>query len=161
MEMHSPFNPPGIEFHPVSKKLIPVRLIEACPVPIIGIAILALVPMPLWLLVLLAAVLAIVCIWGGWLLVRQVHFMAWGKTEHDVYSRTGRFYQTIVCAPFGRMQYIDVTSGPLERLFGLATLRMYTASPSGHCHIAGLTMDVAAQLRSDFSDHARQELAGL
>jgi membrane protein YdbS with pleckstrin-like domain len=30
--------------------------------------------------------------------------------------------------PYGRMQFIDVVAGPIERAYGLATVRMHTAA---------------------------------
>lgn len=159
--MNSPFAPSNVEFHPVSKKLVAVRYIAALPVPIIALIAVAIIPMPLWLRIVLLCALAAFIIWLLWFIPRYVHFMAWGKTDTDVYIRTGRFFRKIQCAPYGRIQYIDVSSGPLERLFGLAKLHIYTASATGDTTIPGLTMDVAAQLRSDFSQSAREELAGL
>ena len=37
--------------------------------------------------------------------------------------------------PYGRMQFIDVTAGPLERSLGLATVRMHTAAAASDARI--------------------------
>ena len=48
--------------------------------------------------------------------------------------------------PYGRMQFIDVTAGPFERSFGLATVRMHTAAAASDARIPGLAADEAARV---------------
>jgi membrane protein YdbS with pleckstrin-like domain len=45
------------------------------------------------------------------------------------------------------MQFVDVTAGPLERAFGLATVQLHTAAAATQARIPGLRPDEAARLR--------------
>jgi membrane protein YdbS with pleckstrin-like domain len=63
--------------------------------------------------------------------------------------------------PYGRMQFIDVTAGPIERSFGLATLRMHTAAAASDARIPGLDQDQAARLRDQLAALGQAQAAGL
>jgi uncharacterized protein len=50
--------------------------------------------------------------------------------------------------PVQRMQHVDLLRGPIERLFGLATLIVYTAGNEGSAfRVPGLAAPLAQQLR--------------
>ena len=50
--------------------------------------------------------------------------------------------------PVRRMQHVDLTRGPIERLFGLATLVVYTAGNEGSAfRVPGLRLSRAKELR--------------
>lgn len=49
-------------------------------------------------------------------------------------------------APLSRVQTVDSVRGPFEQIFGLATLRVTTASSSGAIEINGLDKDVAERV---------------
>ena len=50
--------------------------------------------------------------------------------------------------PISRLQHVDLTRGPIERLFGLATLGVSTAGNEGSSfRVPGLMVDRAQQLR--------------
>ncbi len=67
----------------------------------------------------------------------------WEITETAVYTRTGWFTQESRVAPITRVQTVDTHRGPLEQLFGLATVTVTTASSAGAVRIAALDLDVA------------------
>ena len=52
---------------------------------------------------------------------------SWGYAERDddLLVRRGVMFARLSVVPYGRMQFIDVTAGPLERAFGLATALHY------------------------------------
>lgn len=62
--------------------------------------------------------------------------------------RQGVFWRQTVNVPRSRVQHTDVSQGPLERRFGLATLVIYTAG-TDHARVAlpGLAHDVAFRIR--------------
>ena len=68
--------------------------------------------------------------------------------EHGIEIRRGVWWRAIVNVPRSRVQYTDVSQGPLERRFGLGTLIIYTAG-TDHAKVAlpGLDHGVALQLR--------------
>ncbi len=68
----------------------------------------------------------------------------WEVTDRAVYTRTGWWQCTWRVAPMSRVQSVDTVRGPLQQMFGLATVRVATASREGGLTIAGLDAEVAA-----------------
>ena len=63
--------------------------------------------------------------------------------------------------PYGRMQFVDVTAGPFERAFGLATVRMHTAAAASDARIPGLAEADANRLRDQLARLGEARAAGL
>jgi len=111
------------------------------------------------------ACIAVVVILAGLVaerfLARRV--AAWGFTERheDLMVRRGVLVRRLSVIPYGRMQFIDVTAGPLERSQGLATLRMHTAAAASDARIPGLDQDMAARLRDQLAALGQAQAAGL
>ncbi|GAB2820332.1 hypothetical protein GCM10022221_17810 [Actinocorallia aurea] len=84
----------------------------------------------------------------AWVAAEQ-EFQAWGFLERkdDLVITSGVFGRRVVIVPYGRMQFVDVTSGPLEQVLGLATVRLHTAAATTDARIPGLPTAVADQLR--------------
>ncbi|GAB3666416.1 hypothetical protein GCM10027589_31570 [Actinocorallia lasiicapitis] len=82
-------------------------------------------------------------------IVAELSYRAWGflEREEDLVITSGVFVRRLVIVPYGRMQFVDVTSGPLEQAFGLATTRLHTASATTDAHVPGLPVAVADELR--------------
>jgi membrane protein YdbS with pleckstrin-like domain len=59
------------------------------------------------------------------------------------------------------MQFVDITAGPLEQLFGIASVRLHTASPRTNARIPGLPADEAARLRDRLTELGESQAAGL
>lgn len=67
-------------------------------------------------------------------------------------------HDTVV--PFGRVQHIDVDQGPLERLFGIATLTLHTAgNHNASIALPGLGEPLAREMREAIRAHIRRESA--
>jgi membrane protein YdbS with pleckstrin-like domain len=88
---------------------------------------------------------------------------AWGYAERDddLLVRRGILFSRLSVVPYGRMQFIDVTAGPFERLFGLATVRMHTAAAASDARIPGLAGAEAARLRDRLAQLGEARAAGL
>lgn len=70
----------------------------------------------------------------------------------------GVWWHSDTVVPFGRVQHIDVNQGPLERLFGIATLTLHTAgNHNASVHLPGLEQDLAKDLREDIRAHIKRE----
>jgi membrane protein YdbS with pleckstrin-like domain len=111
----------------------------------------------------LAAVLAIaVCSGAAWWFVRN-RFQAWGYLERDedLEVRRGVMVQRLSVVPYGRMQFVEITTGPVERLFGLATVKLHTAAAASDARIPGLHPDEAARLRDRLAALGEAKAAGL
>ncbi len=88
---------------------------------------------------------------------------AWGYAERndDLMVRRGVLVRRLSVIPYGRMQFIDVTAGPVERSLGLATVRMHTAAAASDARIPGLDAAVAATLRDQLAALGESQAAGL
>ncbi|WP_028477210.1 PH domain-containing protein [Nocardia sp. CNY236] len=69
----------------------------------------------------------------------------WEVTDEAVYTRVGWLAQESRVAPISRVQTVDTDRGPLERLLGLATVTVTTASSAGAVQISALDLAVAEE----------------
>ncbi|MFC7625404.1 PH domain-containing protein [Microlunatus sp. GCM10028923] len=97
-----------------------------------------------------------------WLLVER-HYRSWGyvEREDDLYITHGVMFRTLIAVPYGRMQLVEVESGPLERALGLAHVTLVTASASTNATIPGLVPDEAARLRDSLTQLGEAHASGL
>jgi uncharacterized protein len=95
--------------------------------------------------------------------VLQRRVAAWGylEREDDLLVRRGLLVRRLSVVPYGRMQFIDVTAGPVERSFRLATVRLHTAAAASDARIPGLTVEEAARLRDRLAELGEAHAAGL
>ncbi|WP_417460385.1 PH domain-containing protein [Kordiimonas sp.] len=69
--------------------------------------------------------------------------------EHDVHYKHGIVWRNEASLPFNRIQHVEVERGPLERLFGLSTLKFFAAGGgSADLRIPSLPEAEAAKLRA-------------
>ena len=92
---------------------------------------------------------------------RRFHAWAYAEREDDLLVRRGVMFSRLSVVPYGRMQFIDVTAGPLERSFKLATVRMHTAAAASDARIPGLDRAEAARLRDRLAEVGEAQAAGL
>ena len=112
----------------------------------LGVAVFVWAEARAWLIPLAAVV---VVIGLGYLLVMprwrfRVH--RWETTDDAVYTAAGWINQEWRVAPMSRIQTVDTERGPLQQLFGLATVTVTTASAAGALRLAGLDHAVADDL---------------
>lgn len=156
------FDATDVPWQYVSRKLIATRLITVGVVlglPLAGLIVLgALTSRWVWIG---ASGLLIVLVWTAWVVVRQVTAHAWMEREEDMVVKRGRLFRTVTVVPYGRMQYVEVESGPLARAFGIARVQLHTASPGTDANIAGVPEAEAARLRDRLTSRGEAKLAGL
>lgn len=98
----------------------------------------------------------------SWYVVgRRYHSWGYGEREDDLLVRRGVMFARLSVVPYGRMQFIDVTAGPLERAFGLATVRLHTAAAATDARIPGLDREEAGRLRDRLAELGEAQAAGL
>lgn len=100
----------------------------------------------------------------AWRVIRMPFWVKrWGYAERDedVYLTQGLMFRRLTCVPYGRMQLVEVTAGPIERMFGLATVQMVTASSSGAISIPGLDRAAAEAVRDRFINRGQHLRAGI
>lgn len=68
--------------------------------------------------------------------------------SHDVIYRTGLLWRKVIVIPFSRIQHGELSEGLLDRPFGLAKIRLYTAGgSSSDLSIPALEKERAEKLR--------------
>lgn len=159
------FAPLGLDWQPVSPRLATRMRILWSVFVLVATAVLAVAVLvlaaPVWLtwLALGCGALALLVGWG----YAGRRARAWGYAERaeDLYIRHGVLVRQLVAVPYGRMQFVDVTAGPLERALGLAEVEMHTATPGTRARIPGLDPDEAARLRDRLTALGQAQAAGL
>ena len=98
---------------------------------------------------------------AGVVLRRRV--LSWGYAERDddLLVLRGVLVRRLTVVPYGRMQFLDVTAGPVERAFGLATVQLHTAAAATDAKIPGLAAAEAARLRDRLAALGEARSAGL
>lgn len=109
----------------------------------------------------LAAGILIVGVVLDWILGRRVRAWGYAERDDDLIVRRGVMFRRVSVVPYGRMQFVDVTAGPLERAFGLATVQLHTAAAATDARIPGLVAEEAARLRDQLSALGESRAAGL
>ncbi len=92
---------------------------------------------------------------------RRARAWAYCERADDLLVRRGVLITRLSVVPYGRMQFIDVVAGPIERAFGLATVRMHTAAAASDARIPGLSQNDAARLRDHLAELGEAKAAGL
>jgi membrane protein YdbS with pleckstrin-like domain len=136
--------------------------------------VLAMVGVPLLVAALVVAfnvgaTLGVLLFWGVVALlavswnVERGRYRAWGyaEREDDLVVRRGLLFRRISVVPYGRMQFIDVTAGPVDRIFGLATVQLHTAAAATDARIPGLRLPDAEQLRDRLTQVGEARATGL
>lgn len=75
-----------------------------------------------------------------WIIGRQVRNFAWAQGEHDFLIRRGAFFRSMTIVPYGRIQYVDISEGPVSRFFGISTVIIHTASVSTRAFVQGIPL---------------------
>lgn len=90
-------------------------------------------------------------------------FRAWRYLERDedLLVRRGVMIQRLSVVPYGRMQFVEVTAGLVERMFGLSTVKLHTAAAHSDARIPGLEAAEAARLRDHLAALGEAKAAGL
>lgn len=164
-------DPPGIIWQRVSPKYITVRLVQWAVANLAAVAVLSLPLLlvlsdwwewpPLWLAITVPAVTLVLALWRLALIPRQVRAIGYAERDDDLLVRGGIFFQRTLAVPYGRMQYVDIAVGPVERGLGLCTLKLHTAAPGTNALIPGLPAAEGARLREQLAARGEARLAGL
>ncbi|MBS1786486.1 MAG: PH domain-containing protein [Acidobacteria bacterium] len=102
----------------------------------------------IWLVVGWLALTAVSLWFSFWFPPRYYHSWRWRIDARVLELRHGRLIQHTRLIPLARLQHVDLERGPLERIFGLASLVIHTAGThAASTRIPGLEAGDAARLR--------------
>lgn len=79
---------------------------------------------------------------------KQYDRAGYALRDQDVTHRSGVWWHTVTTVPFSRMQHCEISQGPVQHAFGLATLRIFTAGgTSSDLSIDGLLKEEAVRIK--------------
>ena len=82
----------------------------------------------------------------------------YGLTDKLLQVVRGWLFHTDTVVPFVRVQHLDVLRGPLDKMFGTATLVVHTAgNHNSIVTLPGLAPETAAEIRDLIKDHVRTD----
>ena len=89
---------------------------------------------------------------GGWSALYSIlRYRSWGYVlrDEDLVIQSGVWWKVRRCIPRSRVQHVDISSGPLDRAFGLVEVHLFTAGSVGAvAEIPGLSPEAGEELRS-------------
>ena len=158
------FAPPGVEWQRLAPAWRTVRRINALIgyLLVFGIATAVVYRFLDWRWALPVAILGLVITIWRYFRIGTL-YRSWGYAElaDDLYLTRGVTFRNLTAVPYARMQVVEVESGPIERAFGLATVKLVTASAGTDAAIPGLPPDRAAELRDRLTSRAENGNSGL
>ncbi len=156
--------PPDVTWHGVSPRLVVVRralsLGLLSPLALALCILLAILASPLVALagaIVSAALLG----WLWWGIGRACDSWRYAERADDLLVRHGFLIRRLSVVPYGRMQFLDVTAGPIDRRAKIATVHLHTAAAASDARIPGLATEEAARLRDRLAALGEARAAGL
>ena len=156
-------DPVGGEWRRVSSRFVWVDLVGSL---IATVVITAASSLPFWLsgvfgLLAIPAVLFVIGVIIAAFTPRRVRAIGYQLRTDDFLVRRGIMFQRFAAVPYGRMQLVDITRGPLDRALGLSELKLVTAASASNVTVPGLPMADAEELRDRLVELAESRRAGL
>jgi uncharacterized protein len=158
----------GVVWTRVSPKLVWTELVQALIVGVVitvGCGLIAFVNDAggvgriIWTCIAVAA--GIITVLVAVFTPRRVRAIGYALRDDDIVLRRGLMFQRFVAVPYGRLQLVDVSRGPLLRALGLAELKFVTAAAATNLRIPGIPSDDADELRDRLVALGESRRAGL
>jgi uncharacterized protein len=163
--MKDAFAPADATWSSVSPKLATAYRFWLAVTGLVAVAVVVLLlvlpDVPRWIPVTLVVVTAVVMLWVSWLIGRRVRSWGYAERADDLLVTSGILFRRLVIVPYGRMQLVDLTAGPVHRILGITTVQLHTAAATTDARIPGLTPELAADLRDRLARRGEQRSAGL
>ncbi|MGC4896128.1 PH domain-containing protein [Micromonospora sp. DT31] len=155
--------PDTVRWQPISRDLIWVELIRlgitvAVTVAVLGVAW-ALIGH--WLLGAAVGATLLLATFRSVTIVRAVRAWGYAERDDDLLVRHGLLVRRLSIVPYSRMQFVDVSAGPLERAFDLATVQLHTAAAASDARVPGLRPAEASRLRDRLTTLGEDRAEGL
>jgi membrane protein YdbS with pleckstrin-like domain len=150
-------------WHQISPRYVVSQIVQNViflAIVLIAAAVVAFVFDQLWAWIP-AGVIVLVTLITLLILPRQAKAIGYMLRADDIVFRKGILWQRMIAVPYGRMQLVDITQGPLDRAFGVSQLKMVTAAATTGVQIPGLTQAAAEALRDTLIEVAETRRTGL
>jgi membrane protein YdbS with pleckstrin-like domain len=155
--------PDTVRWQPVSRDLIWTELVQLgiAVVVVLGGLITGWALTGHWLFALGLAAAILLTLWRVWAIVRAVRAWGYAERDKDLLVRHGLLIRRLSIVPYARMQFVDVSAGPLERAFDLATVQLHTAAAASDARVPGLRPAEASRLRDRLTALGEDRAEGL
>lgn len=101
-----------------------------------------------WLLLLALVVPVILFFWGNVALKKIYYSKKYMLRLKDITYKSGWIWHSVTSVPYNRIQHVEIEQGPIEKIYGLSTLEVYTAGKStSDLSIPGLESETAEKLK--------------
>jgi hypothetical protein len=98
---------------------------------------------------------------SSWFVRRRYQAWRYQERNEDLIVARGVMVRRLSVVPYGRMQFVEVTAGPIERLFKLSTVKLHTAAAASDARIPGLETMESARLRDRLAELGESKAAGM
>ncbi len=162
--MYSPLAP-SVTFTPVDPRLIRINriidLMVAVPL-IVGLGALSLTVWRdhAWTWVF-PVLIAVVMVWDMALDPRRVRATGYAELADELVIAKGIMFRKVEVIPYGRMQQVTVSAGPLLNRNGLAKVKLVTASAETDSEIPAVPREEAERLRIKLTALGEANMEGL
>ena len=113
------------------------------------------------LLFVIPVALVIIGVVFVFIIPRQVRALGYLENRDDLLLRRGILFRHQVAVPYGRIQYVDIRQGPLQRAYGITQIVITTAGGGTASTFEGLPLEEAERLRDDLTQRGYERLAEL
>lgn len=155
--------PESVPWRPVSRSLIWVELLQlgAGMVVLLGAVAMGWVLTEHRFFGYAAGLAVLITLWRVTVIIRAVAAWGYAERDNDLLVRHGLLVRRLSIVPYARMQFVDVTAGPVERAFNLATVQLHTAAAASDAKVPGLRPAEASRLRDRLTALGEDRAEGL
>jgi len=97
----------------------------------------------------------------AWFVYASTKAIHYSIRQHDIILRSGVFWKKEVVQPLKRVQHVELTRGPIDKRFGLANVRLFSAGTGlSTFRIPGVEFQIAAKVKQyvlDYQEHSVTE----
>lgn len=156
---------PDIVFSPVDPRLAKIKIFSelavGAPLFIAAAALSATVWRDAPWTWVFPALIAVATAWMAALCPRRVRAMGYAELEEELVLKRGIMFRKLEVIPYGRMQQVTVSSGPLLKRYGLASVELVTASSGTDGEIPAVPAEEAERLRVKLTALGQANMEGL
>ena len=141
----------GLDFEPMADNYVQEVKTQQLIIwaPLLLASLVPLIIFQKWFLLFIPALVCLLAVLIAPLVVRKARVKGIALREHDMAFRSGLYWRKTVMLAFDRIQHVEVSRGPLQRKYGLASLKFFTAGGTGvDLKVDGLERERAEQVRT-------------
>lgn len=106
-----------------------------------------------------AAIAAVIWVgWVAWYPSARLRRWRWRLTDLAIELERGVITHRHDAVPYFRIQQIDISAGPIDRMLGITSLSVTSASASGSAGLPGIPAELAPSVREELLRRAEASL---